>query len=78
MKIIQELFMHSLTHEIFMPCQIFVPSTITPCHVLIQFCVSLALGGEPQEKLVHTAITHDDSESQMLLPLYAFLSKIIL
>lgn len=74
------VFMHSLTHEIFMPCQIFVPNPITPCQVLIHFCVSLAMGGGPQEKVVHIAITHHDSGSQMLLPLYAtgFSLKIIL
>lgn len=45
MKIIQELFMHSLPHEIFISCQIFVPSTVTPCDVLIHLCVALDVGG---------------------------------
>lgn len=45
MKIIQKLFMHSLAHEIFIPCQIFVPSTVTPCEVLIHLCVALDVGG---------------------------------
>lgn len=45
MKIIQKLFMHSLAHEIFIPCQTFVPSTVTPWDVLIHLCVALDVGG---------------------------------
>lgn len=40
MKIVQKLFTHSPTHEIFMPRQIFVPSTVTPRDVLIRIFVS--------------------------------------
>lgn len=60
--------MHSLPHEIFISCQIFVPSTVTPCDVLIHRCVALDVGGVQEEKVARVAITGDDSECQMLLP----------
>lgn len=68
MKIIQKLFMHSLPHEIFMPCQIFVPSAIIPHDVLIHIFVSRwLLRGGVQEKVAHVATASDDFEGLILL-----------